>query len=358
MAGGSLLTACELISPATDVKGSRAVVCVKGSVDETSCLWGFLVGESDCIGVVEGECVFEGKMLTVCGRENIAEVTGCVIGRVKGLVNSEPSIPMGVLASTACKEGRWTYTGVDGRCGGRRVSLVGAKIMAGLVVIQAVTSGVAMVGGRWWLFTVAVPGDVDVCTMVGRFSVVGSLMKGHSVVGLATSVVGLMTADGGVEGASVVVLRGSLDASGRGCSDQLEVYSLVVVSGSLLSFDASEVVCVLCSVHDTVVALISSGSLQHAPSKKPSMQAASIVPSCRMHSQLNMHIPVSPWTPSQGLLPIVHCFHGVTAEVYCFADADREAALQPYKQARVRRMAVHRTSITSGETSTSRIRTR
>lgn len=135
-------------------------------------------------------------------------------------------------------------------------------------------------------------------------------MTGHKVVGLGldNTVVGLTLT---VVGASVVVvLRGSLDASG--CVSEGDGNVLASTVTTLLTLDKSSVVYVLASVHAVVVTFASSGSLQQAPSRKPSMQADSIVPSWRMHSQLNMQSPVSPCTPSHGLLPIVHCFQGVT----------------------------------------------
>lgn len=115
---------------------------------------------------------------------------------------------------------------------------------------------------------------------------------------------------------------------------------------TLLTLDKSSVVYVLASVQAVVVTFASSGSLQQAPSRKPSMQADSMVPSWRMHSQLNMQSPVSPCTPSHGLLPIVHCFQGVT-EVKYLAEAAETKAPLIHRQALVMTSAVHRISITS-----------
>lgn len=144
----------------------------------------------------------------------------------------------------------------------------------------------------------------------------GSLSTGHNVVGLGleNTVVGLTLT---VVGASVVVvvvvvvvLGGRRDASG--CVSDVDGRELASTVTTLLTLDKSSVVNVLASVQAAVVTFASSGSLQQAPSRKPSMQADSMVPSWRMHSQLNMQSPVSPCTPSHGLLPIVHCFQGVT----------------------------------------------
>lgn len=86
-----------------------------------------------------------GFNVATVGRVFMAIVTG----RRKGLVMRELSIPMGVLASTVCSEGRCTYIVVGTNGEGRKASLVGVNSTFGRVVIQVVTAGAVMLGGLW-----------------------------------------------------------------------------------------------------------------------------------------------------------------------------------------------------------------
>lgn len=86
-----------------------------------------------------------GFNVAIVGRIFMAIVTG----RRKGLVIKELSIPIGVLASTACSEGRCTYI-VEGTNGeGRMANLVGVNSTLGRVVIHEVTAGAVRPGGLW-----------------------------------------------------------------------------------------------------------------------------------------------------------------------------------------------------------------